>query len=188
VPLPIILNVYRCSFNWTGVESDRPNVSVQHFRTTQSAADLATDINSAATPGMFSTEANVSATSVDIIRLDGVSASQSFPLTNWDAAGGGTEQLPGFNILVLGSTGLRGPGRRGRLFLPGVGENVVTEGMLDNANAVAMTTAWNDYRVALGVLGVEYGVASYVDSVFTTYTSMLVPRKLGIIRRRRNTI
>lgn len=187
MPLPVISNVYRCAFNWDGTMSDRPVVSVQHFRTTKAIDELASDLDALATTTMFSyTEATVEASSVDITPLDGVSASQSFSLANWHSSGGATETLPGFNVMVLGSTGLRGPSNRGRIFLPSPGENVITDGLLDSGNADAITDAWNDFRVNAGIESIEYGVASYVTPDFTTYTSLLCSRKLGVIRRRRN--
>lgn len=189
MPLPVIADTYRCTFNWVGTESDRPVVSVQHFRTAQIAADLVADLDGNIQTDQFAyTESLVEASSVDVIKLDGSAASQTFPLENWHSEGGGAEQIPGFNVMVLGSTGLRGAANRGRLFLPSPTENVITEGLLPTGNATAMTTAWQDFLEALDAVSVEYGVASYANETFTPYTTMTVPRKLGVIRRRRNTV
>jgi len=50
--LPVIADVYRVVFNWVGTSSEHPNVSVQHFLTAGSAADLAADLDASFEAGM----------------------------------------------------------------------------------------------------------------------------------------
>jgi hypothetical protein len=187
MPLPIIQDVYRVTFNWTGTESDINVKSVQHFKTAQIAADLVTDLGAAVQANQFGyTEDSCEANTCDVIRLDGTAATSHHNLANWTGTGGALDTVPSLGPLVLGSTGLRGPANRGRLFLPSVAEAVMSNGLLDAANATAMTTAWTGFLNALDAVAVEWGVASYQHATFVQYTAVTVPRKLGIIRRRRN--
>lgn len=187
MPLPVIANTYRVVFNWTGTDSDENVVSVQHFNFTGTEAQLAAHLNDNLQlhmlEGLLST---TEVTTVDITALDGVSGAQSFPLTTWSGETGSGDTLPGFNILVLGSTGLRGPANRGRIFLPSPIEAVITDGLLDAANAVEINDAWTDFVAAMAADAANWGVASYVNATFNAYTTVTVPRMLGVIRRRRN--
>jgi hypothetical protein len=107
-------------------------------------------------------------------------------MSTWGGESGTGQQLPGYNIMVLGSTGLRGPRHRGRLFIPCPIESVITDGLLIEANRAEIETAWQDYRTNLASDLINWGVASYVHADFTPYTTVTVTNKLGIIRRRRN--
>jgi hypothetical protein len=187
MPLPVIADVYRVTFNWSDTASDEDVVSVQHFRGSGTAEELATALD-----GTYQTHMlegfpdSLHVDSVDILALDGVSATQTFPLTEWDGESGSGETLPGFNILIEGQTGLRGSANRGRWFLPGPLESVITDGLLDPANQAEIQTAWDDFRTAMALADFEWGVASYTTPSFNPYISVSVPRMLGVIRRRRN--
>jgi len=114
-----------------------------------------------------------------------VSAASTFPLTTWNGEGGSAEKVPSINLLVLGSTGLRGSANRGRIFLPSVRETVIDGGILNAGAQTTIQAAWSDFLTTLQGNGATWGVASYANAEFNEYTSVFVPQKFGIIKDRR---
>lgn len=186
--LPVIADVFRVVFNWSNPFGSDQVVSVQHFRNATSAADLAADIDAEFVTNMLLAQPDgVDAESLDITALDGVSGAVNFPLSNWTGEGGAAEPVPGLNVLVLGSTGLRGSANRGRIFLPSARESIIDDGLLNAGGQFSIESAWTDFLTGLTGTGSEWGVASYAHADFDAYINVSVPRMLGIIKRRRRT-
>lgn len=184
--LPVIADVFRCVFHWSNTLTSDEVVSVQHFRNGDSAAALAADLDASFVTNMLLAQPDgTDVVSVDITALDGVSGAVTFPMTTWTGEGGAAEPIPGLNVLVLGSTGLRGSANRGRIFLPACRESIIDDGLLNAGGQFSIEEAWNDFLTTLVAAGTEWGVASYVTPDFDAYISVSVPRMLGIIKRRR---
>lgn len=185
-PLPVIENVWRCTFHWSALGGADNAVSVQHFRFDGDASDLVGFIDGDVQTHQFEgLHEDTFAATVDMLKLDGTSATVTEPLENWAGeSGSGGDSLVGIAIMIEGQTGLRGPANRGRLFLPSPIESVIDHGALASANATEISNAWQAYLDVLDGHGVEYGVASYVHENFHQFVNMRVPTKLGRIRRR----
>jgi len=124
--------------------------------------------------------------SVDIIALDGASATQPFAITN-SADGQATgEILPAYAAVVGLHTNHRGPQGRGRIYLGPIGESASVHGFLPTESPGEITTAWSDFANDMQGDGFTLVVASYVHEVAYTVSGISVRQALGVQRRRQN--
>lgn len=187
--LPVIADVWRATIHWNSEAGADHPVSVQHFRFAGGALDLAGFIDSNVQTHQFEGMRDAQeATQLDLLALDGTSATQTFSLSNWAGESGSGDALIGQAMLLLGRTGLRGGQNRGRIFLPSPLESIVTMGVLVEANRAEIENAWDGYLQELADDGVEWGVASYHGvGHFNNYTSVHLEARLSRIRRRQRT-
>jgi hypothetical protein len=128
---------------------------------------------------------------VDVIRLDGTSPtgvlSTGSP-SKWTGGSGSTSDpfVPNAPILVSFKTSQRGPAHRGRIYLPFVAENAITDGSLDSGVRSSMQTAWDTFLTAMGTGGsvAQLGVASYKHSSWLSTGTLNVETILGTQKRR----
>lgn len=191
MPLPVIADVFRTSWNWNIASGAIIAVNVLHFEAPgDNEQDVFDQLNAQFDGAMFermSTAAEM--TTIDIIKLDGVSGTQHFPVTSTEAHGGvASEAELAPAIIIKESTALRGPSHRGRVFLPFPAEGAVFQGGIDPAEAANMTAAWNTFRAGMTLAGVVPVVASYAHVSATPVAQFLCEDKLGTIRRRQTQV
>lgn len=191
-PLPIIANTFRVSLDWTnGAGQIAENVI--HIRTHAAGPDASAIfelLQDTVTSNMWASVGSGGAIQqVDIIPLDGVTATESFATGGagiW-AGGGVGEVLPAVAAMVKLGTGLRGRSHRGRVFVPFTSEAGVTAGILNAGTAALMQTDWTAFLLALSADATtpsDLVVASYKLSSAAAVTGLLVESALGTQRRR----
>lgn len=190
--LPVITNVWRCTFNWS-VAGGQLAVNVIHIRDESGAAtagDIFTAIDAAADQAMWGAQTDgASVHQVDLLPLDGVHATSSFPTgspAKWTGGSGGTTWTPQNANLIKVTTGLRGRSHRGRVFLPFVDESAGSDGVMLSATVTSVTAAWQDFDddLSAGTPSLSFGVASYKLAQFNEATSILAESLFGTQRRR----
>ena len=158
--LPIITDVFRVAFNYTGTAGHATNV--MHFRnSTDSPATIAADIDAKVTSTMWSFMPNTSKLdSVDITPLDGVTP--TYTLTGINQLGNTDGQpVPAVCAVLSLRTAVRGRSSRGRLYLPWVSENVMNAGVLDGTVQGVYAAAWDTFFESMITSGSQIVVASY---------------------------
>jgi hypothetical protein len=134
---------------------------------------------------------------VDIIKLDGVSATQTFlaPGTSaWTGQQSG-DFAPQVAALVKFQTGLRGRDNRGRMFIPFTAEDVTLGGALSAISQGLMQTAWDAFDAALLADTTSPGPYDFVVAAYdrvhlgagahaTDITNIVVEPQTATIRRR----
>ena len=194
MPLPTITDCYRCSI--LGQIGDDVADNVIHVTNPGGAgalADVASDVGAAwvlmiQTTNQFS--AQYQANQLDVLPLDGVSATVSFVPASWPVAGETANQPVPSNVarIITLQTGIGGRSNRGRIFLAGE----------DNGDMLATSTAWEPTKTvdmfgaaeaffsALnpGPGGSQLVVASYKLASARPVTSVVARPYLGTQRRR----
>ena len=159
MPLPVIANTWACTYVWGNVNAPNPATFTIHYLDisgTQTAANLAADIETSTTQDMWRQMTSAAiASKLNIIKLDGVSAGQSFATSGgakWTGSGGADTILQGAIVVSLKSA-QRGPRGRNRIFLPWAAESEQTNGTLLAPGQALMQAAWNVYQPAMVALG-----------------------------------
>jgi hypothetical protein len=163
-----------------------------HFGALASDEDTVFDaINDHVVDDMFQhTVVGVSIERVDILKLDGVSATKSYiipDVTNWRGTASGEVTIAVAAIVKL-QTGLQGPANRGRIFLPWVAESRQNHGVLSGTVASDLTTAWNAFQTAITAEGVLLVVASYKNEEIHSVINLVGEAACGTQRRRQQAI
>lgn len=193
-PLPTIAGVVRVTVPFNAANSIAPAL-VFHFDTTLADED---DIGLAFSTGWQTVRATAEpiypmaddfiATTLDIIKLDGSSATFTYTLPTVIQGNQGGEYSPASCAVVSMHTAQRGPRGRGRKYVGPIVEGKMTDGSL-NVDAVGeMQDAWDlllgQWNSPAGDL--RLGIASYVHSDFHPVTSARVDGVLGTQRRRQD--
>lgn len=200
IPLPVIPNVFRVALEWDNL-AGQTAVNVIHIKTQASGvtpAAVFTCLDAHVTANMWDTTSdNSGITTVKITPLDGSSASADFLTSRparWAPAGSG-QAVPNVAVLVKLQTPLRGRDNRGRIFLPFTGESSISNGIVDAATVVTMTTAWNTFADDIdadGTTPMDLGVASYdrrhagAGAHFNAASAITVEGVAGTQRRRQS--
>lgn len=187
-PLPIIASVFRAAISWN-VGISATAVNVMHFSSdTATEATLAGFIDSNVDTGMFDCLSDQCiATTVAITKLDGVSATQIFTLANWHGSQLGTP-IPNTAAIISLRTGQRGRSHRGRVFLPGVAEDIFTTGIMSPIPVASAQSSWNTYLTNMAADDASLVVASYKLATASDVTSLLAEAVCGTQRRRQSRI
>jgi hypothetical protein len=164
IPLPVIPNVFRVALRWRNTVDGRTAVNVMHFQATPGPLtpdNVYTILNANWTSGMVAVVQFSSLVSaVDILPLDGTSATQTFSGFGPSGSGSG-DYVPQVSVIAKFSTGLRGRANRGRIFLPFVAEQFISNGAITQAEADSMTAAWATFRTNLITAHLDPVVAAY---------------------------
>jgi hypothetical protein len=189
-PLPVIPNVFRVAWHWSG-PSGISAVNVMHFECPAGfpLSVIVEALDDAVLVNMFAwTASTCFVDDITVTPLDGLTASESFaPPTPAKWVGGGLgEALPAVAGIVKLQTGLRGRSHRGRVFIPFVGEGEITVGTL--IDVAAVETAWTAFTAALAsdTPSVVMGVASYKLSTFSALTAVTAELLAATQRRRQD--
>jgi hypothetical protein len=192
-PLPVIADVFRTTLNWTNVSVGTPAANVLHFKTSSSGKseqEVFDCLDAHVVQAMWDWAAVGShVATVDIIKLDGASGTHTFTTGNpakW--SGGGTgEPLPQVAGLLKLQTGLRGRSKRGRIYIPFVGEGETLHG--DMADADLVGPAWTTFANAIAsdaTTPTALGVASYKNADWNQATSIVAEIRSATQRRRQH--
>jgi hypothetical protein len=167
--LPVITGVYRASFIWESSQFPGNAVNVMHFQglgTTHTPSDLVTALNASVTSTMWFPIGAATITTLNIIALDGTSATETHPTSGgvkWSGGQSGDMTAQVAAIIKL-QTGLRGRNRRGRVYLPWLSEVAVSHGSLVSGMTDTVTPAWTTFQEAMQTgapPNFVLGVASY---------------------------
>lgn len=166
MPLPVIADVFRCSFEWTNSDTGLSATNVMHFANSGATpADIAADIDASVTATMWSPCDNHShVREIDITPLDGTSV--TFPFVTGSGAKYSGQQtshsiVPQACSLIKLLTAKRGRSYRGRVYIPWTSEDGMTNGHTDPANVAILNTAWHDFWTAMSAAGSPLVIASY---------------------------
>ena len=184
-PLPVIANVYRCTWNYTAFGGVTAH-NVLHFESTSSdEAGLAATIEDNLTTNMISPVYDiVTVESVDVIKLDGSSATQNFPISSGASGTTTGDIIPAAAAVLSLHTAQRGPEGRGRLYIGPIGETLNSDGLISTVATAAVVTAWEAFATAIAADDWLHVVASYVHAVARPVISYSMRPQLGTVRRR----
>jgi hypothetical protein len=164
-PLPVIAGAFRVALRWTNGSGSQHAVNVVHIDGGSATEnDIFTLLDSHVVANLWapvSTQCSVE--QVDVTRLDGTSATQSFRTgtpTKWTGMAS-TDYSPQVAALVKLTTVSRGRSHRGRIFLPFVGEDVQSLGVITPPSGSNWQSNWTDFLAALVTAGKPLVVASY---------------------------
>jgi hypothetical protein len=186
MPLPIIPNTYRSSWDFSASGGDTAT-NVIHFDATAGATpeDVLDVLNASKTASMWGHMSNDwLLKQISVIALDGSSGTAVAPVAF--GVGSSGEFSPATSPVITLRTALRGRSHRGRIFLPPAREGVITNGYLNADTTAALQGAWSTFIAAIGAAdpALELVVASYKNSSVQRVTDAIVTRKLGTQRRR----
>jgi len=182
MPLPVISDVFRVTLNWGPAHGLSPR-NVLHFEAASGdEVALATTLTDNFTDSMWQPVMQDWAfSSLDIIKLDGVSATVTVPIDPQGSLTSG-DWIPNEAVIVSLHTGVRGPKGRGRVYLGPIAESVQNGGLYTSVSS--LTTAWSDFANAMSTDGKPWVVASYAHAEAHQVTSLHVPGLVGSQRRR----
>jgi hypothetical protein len=191
--LPVIADTYRCALHWTSNVAGQA-VNIFHVKGPHSgypnSQAVFTCIDAHVTTGLWTfISSNLTADSMTITPLDGVTASSTIAITpaaKWSGQSAG-EAIPNMANLIKLTTAKRGRSYRGRLYLPNVGEPDQTNGKLAVAKVPTTTTAWNTFIAAIGTdatTSLIMGIASYTHSTIDPVINAFCEGTAATQRRR----
>ena len=155
-PLPVIADTFRCAFKWQS-SAGQTAINVLHFAVPSpgpTGSDVFEAIQDSWTRNMTFVVSNTAVvTEIDVTPLDGVSATftgaTGSPLQFTGSAGG--DFVPALACVVKLQTDQRGRSKRGRVYLPFVGEAENVNGTLNSTDIASMQTAWTAFLAAVAV-------------------------------------
>jgi hypothetical protein len=187
--LPVIADVYRCTVHWANVAGGQPveALNVLHFRTTEHDEEeistiLAANLAAHADEALRCLSVSFALRSIDVLPLDGSTATQTFSMDGTNGQGG-SDYIPQGAVVVSLHTGIRGPKGRGRIYVGPCGEAEQNKGDL-SGNAATTAAGWNAIKTALDGLELFLVVASYVHGVANGVSSISCDTRLRTQRRR----
>jgi hypothetical protein len=181
MPLPVIADVFRCTFEWAlpGLPGNLLANNVIHFHAPgNNHTDVFNALSTEATADqVLVMGSNASVENVSIKKLDGPSAPQDFgQLAAWAGNGGAEVIVQGCCVVTL-RTALSGRSFRGRVYLPFVAEPRQQDGLIQADQIAIMQGAWTTF---IGDMTVNQGVAPCVAS----YTLVQKNNVIGATVRR----
>jgi len=190
MPLPVIANVYRAAVVWgPGDNSTVPPeaVNIHHVRTTtmseQDICDALTDAHGQI-PSVVSVIApSFSILRVEVIKLDGSSATQVCIPASTVTGSGGAEFISQGCLVASWHTAQRGARGRGRTYFGPISENGQSGGH-GGWNAVTVGSELMDYVAFVAAAGGDLVVASYAHTDAHDITSAKNDGALRTQRRR----
>jgi len=187
--LPTIANVFRTTLHWANVAGGQPTeaLNVVHFRTTEHDEEaissiLASNLAAHASDALCGLSTSFALRQIDVLPLDGTTATQSFSMDGTNGQGSSDYIPQGAGVVSL-HTGIRGPKGRGRIYVGPWGEGESLKGDL-SGNAATTAAGWSDIKEALDGLELFLVVASYVHGVANGVVSISVDTRLRTQRRR----
>lgn len=186
-PLPIIADAYRVTLNWV-TASGANAVNVMHFlQSGTTAAAMAATVDAHVTSSMWAVqETGTHVTRLDVIKLDGSSATASLTVTGSKWAGTATagDYIPQMAAVIKTQSLFRGRSKRGRVYTPFVAESQSTNGVLGGGAVAAGQAAWTAFLAAMIAAGAQPIVASYKLASQVPITEYTFESVAGTQRRR----
>jgi hypothetical protein len=164
-PLPIIADTYRVTLNWENTNGQHAANVIHIYAPGKDIPTVLDKVDDSVTANMWdATSASGQVVSLDCIKLDGTSSTQTKSSLNNDGRWQGNasgQPIPQSCAMVKFATGHRGREYRGRIFLPWVAEDVQNGGMLSTAVRDSINLDWVAF--VNGTLVPDYNlvVASY---------------------------
>lgn len=187
MPLPIIPNVYRVTFNYSNSSGVTAHNVLHFLAASGDEEDLGDEISSNLSSNMFAPLYNgVRPDTFTILKLDGSSAGVEYVNLNSADGQGSGEAVPAAAAVLSLRTATRGPRGRGRLFLGPVTEDQLDSGRIDSVVAVNTVTAWETFAAAMAIATKPMVVASYTHSDAEVVTGFSMRSAAGTLRRRQN--
>jgi len=188
--LPVIANTYRCDLAWgPGDNSTNPPEShnVLHVRGTfgseQDICDAIVSAMGAIPTVIVCLPPSFSLLRIEIIKLDGSSATQTTIPGSTVTGTGGSEYISQGCLVASWHTAQRGPRGRGRTYFGPISENAQSGGS-GAWSGPAVASDLMDFVSSLAGDGAELVVASYVHAEAHTVTSATNDGALRTQRRR----
>jgi len=186
-PLPEIADCFRVTFNWTNLSGGPSSHNVMHFTSASlNEEDLGNALEAQLDDAMFTAiSADYECVSLDIIKLDGTSATQTYEFTGGGFHGDGSDQIiyEGAACVSLRSL-VRGPKGRGRVFLGPVSEGSTGNGLINPTGVAIMQSAWDSFIIGIAGADAILSVASYVHETAYAVQTAHVDEYLCTQRRR----
>lgn len=166
-PLPTIPGIHRVAFQWHSSGSGATAVNVMHFHgaSTDTLA-LKNLLDASVTAGMWTHTLNAASIfQLAITPLDGTSGTDIYTVsgTKWTGGTASTDFVPQVAAIVSLRTAERGRRRRGRVFLPFIGEQYIANGSITTAVSTAQG-AWDAFLAAMTTGSYPLHIASYGHS------------------------
>lgn len=190
-PLPVIADVYRVTLAWNTNHGVSPR-NVIHVRSASSdVLEIGANIIEAWTvpdplPLFKCVDSGLSVATLEILPLDGVTASVTIGATGQGGGGGVGETIPNGAGVVSFHTAQRGARGRGRLYAGPITEASQANGIIDGSILELMVEGWGTFITALPTQSAspELVIASYVHADAHPVTSLRVDNLMGTQRRR----
>lgn len=189
MPTPVIADTFRCALLWHNPGSVLVPVNVLHVHAPgKTASQVATALQANITQNMFlCNESSWTQDEIDILPLDGATATQQFPGSGKTGAVAG-DPIIACSVVVSLKTAQRGARGRGRVYCGPIVEAKQTSGKILTADATTIVTAWNTFVTAMNTAGCTLVVASYVHADQHAVTSERCDIPLGTQRRRQDRV
>lgn len=192
--LPVISDIFRCTLNWSTGGGVTPRNVLHVSNASATEAQVGTSLKTVLENASYDVElwgclnaANV-LQSLDIIKLDGSSASITTTMTPGVVKGGAVtgDVIPQACGVVSFHTSQRGPRGRGRIYIGPIMETQQAGGILLGTTVTSMQTAWTNFLTSLAgaAVPIPLQVASYVHADAHAVTSASVDTIIGTQRRR----
>lgn len=188
MPLPVIPDVFRVTWNWTAQSAVTPHNVMHVLSASADEALIAASLMDNLTTNMIALlQDEQTLETMDIIKLDGTSAQQTFTSTT-DVDGQGTgDAIPAQAGVLSMHSAQRGPRGRGRLYIGPVHESHSAGGMITPSDLpAAIALAWTNFAAAIEPDDISICVASYVHSDAHVVTTFSMRSALGTMRRRQD--
>lgn len=190
-PLPVITDVFRVAFLWQSTDLPKSAVNVMHFEASgKTASQVATAIDAHVTAGMwFAQNSHAAVTELDVTPLDGSGTTFTFATASaakWKGGSSTFDVNPQVAAVVKMVTAKRGRSYRGRVFLPWVAENRVTNGAFDPTDLAAVNALWATFLTDMNTASVHPVIASYLHATSERVTGVSFEARTATQRRRQN--
>lgn len=188
--LPVIPNCYRVTWNFASYAGVTPRIVQHYLWASGDAEEFGETFWDTMNGGLWSPmHSNFEPQSLDIIKLDGVSATVNVPRAGFflgDTCEGSGEISPASAAILKIGTNIRGPRGRGRSFVGPLCESTMSDGVLDDTWLDGMYGAWQTFLPNLSLLDpvIVLAVASYKHEEAQPVQSLSVEKVLGTQRRR----
>lgn len=192
--LPVIADVYRCTILWNTANGVAPRNVLHIKQPSGSEADVAEAFSYAygvaiATNNPWAPMSNTyTAAALDVIKLDGSSATQTEALAATIGGSASGEIIPASAGVMSLHTAQRGPRGRGRQFVGPTTEGSQVNGLLTGGVQVEFAAGWDLFIEALPSAPVPAAlvVASYRHADAHEVTSIRADAVCGTQRRRQD--
>jgi hypothetical protein len=181
----VIANAYLVTLLWNRYLGVQPR-NVLGFLSTGNAAHVATVLEALWTTTMFdSMEAGHAFLNFGVLALDGSSA--AYPGVGGSQGGQSSNHIqPAQSVVLSLITGLRGPAKRGRVYIGPVSTNSNLDGVLNTTQAGHITSGWTAFFASAEAATppVQPAIISRKHGYATPVTGLRVDPTLGAQRRR----
>ena len=185
--LPTIANTFRVTLNWHTAHGITPRNVLHILAPSANEVDVANEVDAAfvAATNCFQPMCDdFNFDQMDVIKLDGSSATQTVTVPDGIAGGESGDCIPAACCVVGFHTLQRGARGRGRIYIGPIAEVSQTQGILTSSALTDMASSWATFHDHLITNSMALVVASYVHADQHEVTSVHIDSILGTQRRR----